>query len=152
MFSAIVAPITFAIIFTAQLLWVWHSVVDFTRDGARYATTHCWQSSHENVVGYMRSNVPMMVDMDQFQTGQAEIDVQYFSRDLESGSLVEFACEGGDCSTECVPDTVTVSIRNYEFRRFVSSLGLPPVPLPDFRTSLPIEGAGCDPEQAACLP
>ena len=30
------------VIFVAEMLWVWHSVVDFTRDGARYAATHCW--------------------------------------------------------------------------------------------------------------
>ena len=59
---------------------------------------------------------------------------------------MDFSCDG-NCSTDCVPDTVTVRIRNYQFPRFMSFLGLPPVPLPDFRTSLPMEGAGCDPEQ-----
>ena len=48
-FAGIILPLTFMIIFTAQLLWVWHSVVDFTRDGARYATTHCWQAGKDNV-------------------------------------------------------------------------------------------------------
>jgi hypothetical protein len=43
-FAALIMPLTGMIIFTAQLLWIWHSVVDFTRDGARYATTHCWNS------------------------------------------------------------------------------------------------------------
>jgi hypothetical protein len=151
-FAALILPITAAIIFTAQLLWVWHSVVDFTRDGARYATTHCWQGTGDNVIGYMRTNVPAMVDMDQFQQGGAEIAVEYFSRNIETGALEPFACEGGECSTECIPDTVTIRVRNYEFRRFMSYLGLPPVPLPDFHTSLPMESAGCDPEQSQCLP
>jgi hypothetical protein len=151
-FAAIIVPLTFGIVFTAQLLWVWHSVVDFTREGARYATTHCWQASRDNVVGHMRTNVPAMVDQDQFQSGQAEIEVQYFARDPETGNLAEFACDGSECSTECIPDAVTVRVRNYEFRRFLSYLGLPPVPLPNFQTSLPMEGAGCDPEQGLCLP
>lgn len=151
-FMGVIMPVTFMIIFTAQLLWIWHSVVDYTRDGARYATTHCWQGSRENVITYMRENVPLMIEMDQFQNGIAEIDVQYYARNAETGLLEEFTCEGGECSTECVPDTVSVRIRNYEFRRFLSFLGLPPIPLPDFHTSLPMEGAGCDPDQGLCLP
>jgi hypothetical protein len=31
-------------------------------------------------------------------------------------------------------------------------LGLPPVALPDFRTTLAMEGAGCNPEEGTCLP
>src|SRR5882757_6926964 len=36
-FATMLLPMTMMIIFTAQLLWVWHSVTDFTRTGARYA-------------------------------------------------------------------------------------------------------------------
>ncbi len=150
-FAGLLMPLTFMIIFTAQLLWVWHSIVDYTRDGARYATTHCWTGSGGNVISYMRSHVPMMVDVDQFRNGQADISVKYFSRDPDTGSLADFNCDG-ECSTACVPDAVTVTINSYQFTRFMSFLGLPPVALPDFRTSLPMEGAGCDPEQNACLP
>lgn len=151
-FSAVILPLIAMIVFTAQLLWVWHSVVDFTRDGARYAVTHCWQGSGGNVVSYMRTNVPAMIDSDQFQQGAADIVVQYFGRNVQTGALEDFSCTGGECSTECVPDTVTVRIQGYEFRRFMSFLGLPPIPLPDFHTSLPMESAGCDPEQGSCLP
>ena len=152
LYAGVILPMTFAIVFAAEMLWVWHSVVDFTRDGARYATTHCWSAGGDNVLQYMRTHVPRMIDMDQFQQGQAELAVQYFSRDPDTGSLVDFACDGGDCSVNCVPDAVTVSVSSYEFRRFVNFLGLPPVPIPDFRSSLPMESAGCDPEQATCLP
>src|SRR5216683_4500576 len=99
-FLVVILPLSFAIIFTAQLLWVWHSVVDFTRDGARYATTHCWQGSGDNVISYMRTHVPLMVDQDQFQQGQANIVVQYFSRDPASGTLTDFSCNGGECSAD----------------------------------------------------
>jgi hypothetical protein len=52
----------------------------------------------------------------------------------------------------CVPDAVTVRVTNYEFRKFMGYLGLPPVSVPDFYTTVPIESAGCDPEQGTCLP
>jgi hypothetical protein len=151
-YGAVLMPVTFGIIFLAQLLWIWHSVVDFTRDGARYASTHCWNGSGQNVVDYMKSHVPLMVDMDQFQAGQAEIVVSYFSRNPDTGQLEEFACDNSECTTGCVPDAVSVIVRGYEFRRFVTYLGLPPVPVPEFRTSLPMESAGCDPATGECLP
>jgi len=151
LYAGVILPLTFAVVFASEMFWVWHSVVDFTRDGARYAASHCWQSGADNVLGYMRTHVPRMIDMDQFQSGSAEISVEYFSRDPDSGTLVEFTCDG-DCSAACVPDAVSVRINNYQFQRFVSFLRLPPVTMPDFRTSMPIESAGCDPEQGTCLP
>jgi hypothetical protein len=150
--AGVLLPLTFALVFTAELLWVWHSVVEFTRDGARYAATHCWMGSGENVMQYMRTHVPPMVDMEQFQNGEAEIEVKYYSRDAESGTLNEFSCEGAECSTLCVPHTLTVRVRNYEFRKFMNYLGLPAVPIPDFQTSQPVESAGCDAEQGTCVP
>lgn len=151
LYAGVILPLTFAVVFASEMFWVWHSVIDFTRDGARYAASHCWQSGADNVLGYMRTHVPRMIDMDQFQSGSAEISVQYFSRDPDSGTLVEFTCDG-DCSAACVPDAVSVRINNYQFQRFVNFLRLPPVTMPDFRTSMPIESAGCDPEQGTCLP
>jgi hypothetical protein len=152
LYSAVMMPLTFALIFTSEMLWVWHTVGEMTRDGARYAATHCWDGSGSNVQTYMRSHVPLVVDMDQFQSGPAEIQVQYFSRNAESGALEEFSCDQGECSVMCVPDVVTVQVTNYTFRRLLSYLGLPGVPLPDFRTTVPVESAGCDPEQGTCLP
>ena len=67
--AGVIIPMTFAIIFVAEMFWVWHSVVDFTRDGARYAATHCWQADGGNVTNYMTTHVPRMIDMDQFQAG-----------------------------------------------------------------------------------
>lgn len=148
--AGVIIPMTFAIIFVAEMFWVWHSVVDFTREGARYAATHCWQGDGGNVVNYMVTHVPRMIDMDQFQ-GAATITVQYYGRDPETGALVDFVCEEGECTTACVPDAVTVSVTNYEFRRFVGYLGLPGVTLPDFRASMAMGSAGCD-ETGNCLP
>lgn len=150
-YLGVILPLTFAVIYTAELLWIWHSAADFTRAGARYAATHCWQAGGQNVLNYMRSNAPLMVDRQQFTDGTAELSVIYYSKDPDTGTLAEFSCDG-DCSTNCVPDTVTVAVRNYEFRYFLSYLGLPPVVMPNFQTSVPIESAGCDPEQGTCLP
>ncbi len=55
LYAGVILPLTFAIIFVAEMLWVWHSVVDFTRDGAQYAATHCWESNGQNVITYMHS-------------------------------------------------------------------------------------------------
>jgi len=151
-YAGVILPVTSMLIFTAQLLWVWGSVADYTRDGARYAATHCWQSSGDNVREYMRTHTPLMLDRDAFATGQVEILVEYFQREPESGELLDYACDGGECSSECIPDTVRVSVSGYEFRHFLSFLGLPPVAMPDFRTTVPMESAGCDPEQGVCLP
>jgi hypothetical protein len=153
-YAGVLMPVTFAIIFTAQALWVWHSVIEFARDGAHYAATHCWQASGDNVRDYMHTHVPFTIDRDVFQNaGDDILQIQYFSRDPDTGSLVDFACDSGECSTLCVPDVVTVRIQGYEYRHaFLTRLGLPSIVIPDFRTTLPIESAGCDPEQGACFP
>ena len=151
-YASVIAPVTFAIVFSAQLLWVWHSAIELTREGARYAATHCWQADGGNVKNYIPANVPVNIDQDQFSgSGTATITVAYYTRDPNSGTLVDFACDG-DCSPACVPDAVTISIDGYEYRRFMSYLGLAPIALPNFTTTLPMEGAGCDPEQGSCSP
>ena len=150
-YGAVLLPLTFALVFTTQLLWIWHGVNDFTREGASYAATHCWTNSAQNVLEFMRTHVPPMVNRDQFQNGPAELSVTYFAKDPDTGQLNPFQCDS-DCSISCIPDTVSVSVSGFEYRTFVTSLGLPPVVIPDFRTSMPMESAGCDPEQGVCLP
>jgi len=151
--AAIIVPMTFGIIFTAEMYWVWHAMVEFTRDGARYAATHCWQGDGQNVISYMQANVPRTVDINQFQSGgSAQINVAYYQRDPNSGQLVAFGGCNIDCSIYCVPDSVTVSITNYTFGRFVNYVKLPAITMPAFPTSMPIESNGCDPEQGTCTP
>ena len=94
---------------------------------------------------------PLENGVGSIQRGSAIVTVTYFSRDPETGDMVDFACDAGECSTGCVPDAVTVSVTNYEFRRFFGALGLPPVTLPDFKTSMAMGSAGCD-ETGNCLP
>jgi Flp pilus assembly protein TadG len=145
LYAGVIFPLLFGTIFVSEMFWVWHSVTEFTRDGARYAATHCWQSGNSNLLAYMQSHVPRMIDMNQFQTGgSAQIVIEYFQRDPETGQLTSFAGCSADCSVTCVPDSVTISVTDYQFGRFVSFLRLPPVVLPAFPTSLPIESNGCD--------
>ncbi len=152
LYAGVMLPLTFMLVFVAEMLWVWHSVVDYTRDGARYAATHCWMADGSNVLTYMTSNVPLMIDMDQFQNGAAGITVQYFQLNAD-GTLTDFANSGcsGDCTTVCIPDSVTVSVTGYQFTRFSGFFKLPAVSLPDFHASVPMGGAGCD-ETGTCNP
>ena len=152
MMTGVLVPLTFGIIYMCQLLWVWNSIVEFTRDGASYAASHCWNSGGQNVIDYMRTHVPGNLSQDQFSTGQADLTINYFARDPASGTLADFVCDAGDCTSGCIPDLVTVHVSTYQFTTFLSYLGIPPVSIPDFSTTVPMDSAGCDPEQGVCLP
>ena len=143
LYAGVALPLTFMIVFVSEMLWIWHSVADFTRDGARYAATHCWASDGGNVLAYMQAHVPPMIDMLQFQTNAAGITVQYWDA---SGQPFD----GSVCGAVCVPDSVTVSVTNYQFLRFSSFFRLPPVTMPPFTTTLPMESAGFD-EAGNCI-
>ena len=151
LYIGVIVPMTFGIIFLSEMLWTWHSVVELTRDVARYASTHCYQGDGANVTAYMQTHVPPMVDQAQFQQGQAMLLIQYYARDPDSGQLTAFTCDS-DCSVNCIPDAVSVGITNYTFGHFLDFLKLQPVAIPPFTTSLPMESTGCDPQQGACLP
>ena len=49
LYSAVILPLTFGIVYVGEMYWVWHSAAEFTREGARYATTHCWQADGETL-------------------------------------------------------------------------------------------------------
>lgn len=149
--AGVIFPTIFGLLYLSEMLWVWHSVADFTRDGANYASTHCWQAAADNVISYMKTHVPLMIDQDQFINGTATIEVNYYSKDPTTGFLVDFSCDT-ECNTQCIPDVVTVRATNYQFTNFVRYLGLPPVTMPDFVSTATIESAGCDPDQDACFP
>jgi hypothetical protein len=153
LYAAVIVPFTFGIIYLAQLLWVWHSMVEFTRDGARYAATHCWESGGENVLQYMYTHVPINVEQAQFSqaNANAQVTIAYSTVDPDSGSLTDFSCDT-DCSVSCVPDVVTVSVENYVYGKFFGFLKLSGVAMPPWPTTVPMEGAGCDSATATCLP
>ena len=150
-FVGVLAPLTFGLIALAQVLWIWHSMVDWTRLGARYAATHCWQPEGANVTGWMKANAPPIPDRQAFTDGTAELVVNYYKKNPESNLFEEYSCDA-ECSAQCVPDSVTVRVRNYQYRGFVGYLGLPPIEMPEFNASMPVESAGCDPEAGTCQP
>src|SRR5262245_59886610 len=84
-YGAVILPLTFMTIFVAEQLGIWHSVSDFTRDGAAYAATHC-ATDGANLVAYMTARVPAMVDQNRFQAGEAPIVVQYFVAGADGAS------------------------------------------------------------------
>jgi hypothetical protein len=136
MYAGVILPLTFMTIFVSQALWVWHGVNEWTRDGARFAATNCYDTDAVNrVTTYMQTHVPPIVDQAQFQTGgSATIQVVYS----------EPACDG------CVPDTVSVSVADYTFGRLAGYLRLPGIPIPPFTTNLPMESAGFRDGSGAC--
>jgi len=148
LYGTVMVPLLFGFIYVAQLLWVWHSIVEFTRDGARYAATHCWEPNGQNVMQYMQANVPANIDQVEFQSGGiAQINVQYSELDPGgSGQLVAFAC-GAD--SVCEPDAVTVSVTGYQFQHYV--LLLKSIAIPPFPTSQAMGSAGYD-QTGTCTP
>jgi hypothetical protein len=149
LFVGVIVPFTFGLYFVADVLWLWHSMVDFTRDGARYATTHCWYSDSSNVLSYMYANVPPNIEQAEFNqpSATATVTVNYYSVDPDSGSLDSFSCDG-DCTIGCIPDVVQVSIQNYTYTNFFTDfLQLSGIAMPAWTYSLPMESAGCDGSQ-----
>src|ERR1700735_532908 len=108
------------------MLWIWHSVVDFTRDGARYAATHCFEGGGTNVIAYMQAHVPPMIDQNQFQLGPATIDISYYQNSGAGAALQPFACDV-ECSVYCEPDVVSVGVSNYQFDRLLNFLKIAPI-------------------------
>ena len=136
MYAGVILPLTFMTFFVAEALWIWHGMVEFTRDGARYAVTHfCGQADGANVLSYMQTHVPPVIDQAQFQAGgTANIQIQYtYGADIDTN-----ACPS------CTPDSVTVSITDYTFGRLAGFLRLPGIAMPPFTTNLPMESAGLD--------
>jgi hypothetical protein len=137
LYAGVILPLTFMTFFVAQALWIWHGMADFTRDGARFAATHCFQADGGNVITYMQTHVPPVIDRAQFQIGgAATVQVQFLDATGQP-----FA--PGDCG-DCVPDGVSVSVTNYTFGRLAAFLGLPGIVMPPFTTNLPMESAGLD--------
>ena len=140
-YGAVILPLTFMTIFVAEQLWIWHSVVEFTRDGASYAATHC-ATDGSNVTGYMLSRVPPMVDQNRFQGEEAVINVAYT---YPEGVAPE------TCGS-CLPDSVSVSVTGYRFLRFAGFLGLSPATMPPFTTTVPMESGGYQDALGSCVP
>jgi Flp pilus assembly pilin Flp len=140
-YGAVAVPLIFGTVFLAQLLWVWHSIAELTRDGARYAATHCYTDQNgSNVIEYMQTHVPPNLQVQQFEAGgSAQMNVSYSSVDAQNG-VTDFACAANSAS--CVPDLVSVSVTNYQFQPY--SVLLRSVTMPGFLATQAIGSAGLD--------
>ena len=147
-----IVPITLGLVAFTELAWTYHALTTVTRQGARYAATHCWQDdAGSNVMSWMQANVPAFPDRTLMAAGGIQIQVSYWMHDPLTRQSIPFSC-GGGCSAECVPDSVTVSIVGYQFNHFFPMLGLPPLQVPPFSTTVEIQSAGGDPETAVSSP
>ena len=150
---AALIPLTFGFLAFAELAWTYHALATLTRQGARYAATHCWQDdAGSNVVDWMEANAPPFLDRPQLQGGEVQIQVNYWTHDLTAHESVPFACDGASCTSECVPDSVTVGISGYQFGHLLPLLGLPPLAVPAFSTTVEIESAGGNSETDVSSP
>src|SRR5438094_9572759 len=103
-----IIPLTFGLLAFTEIGWTYHALAALTRQGARYAATHCLQDeSGSNVMTWMQTNAPAFPDRPLLVSGAIQIQVNYWTHDLETHETVPFSCSGG-CSAESVPDSVTV--------------------------------------------
>src|SRR5438105_2314152 len=77
-----------------------------------------------------------------------QIDVSYWTYNPATHESEAFSCSSS-CSAQCVPDSVTVGISGYQFNHFLTLLGLQPLQVPPFSTTIEIESAGGNPETAS---
>lgn len=148
----VVVPLTLGLIAFAEIAWTYHALATLTRQGARYAANHCWQdSAGSNVITWMQANSPAFPDRPELLSGGIQIQVSYWRHDPETHTSVVFEC-GGGCGSECVPDSVTVSISSYSFNHFLPMLGFQPLQVPPFSTTVEMQSAGGNSETAVSTP
>jgi len=151
--GTVMVPLTFGLMVAAEVAWTYHSLVTLTRQGARYAATHCYQdSAGSNVVNWMQANAPLFIDREQLLSGEAQIQVSYWRHDPDTHETVPFGCAGDSCTAQCVPDSVTVSLSGYRFRHLMTLLGLPPIQAPAFSTTVEMESMGANPDTGVSSP
>ena len=146
LFAVVLVPLTFGLMVVAELAWTYHSLVSLTRQGARYAATHCYlDAAGSNVTTWMRANSPPFIDRQQLG-GTAEIQVSYWMHDLTTDPTnpmtVPFECGGDACTPACQPDSVTVSVSGYQFTHLVTVIGMRPIQVPSFATTVEMQSMG----------
>jgi len=147
-----IVPLTLAFIAFVEVAWTYHALATITRQGARYASTHCWQdSAGSNVVNWLQMNAPAFPDRPQLLNGGIQLLVTYWAHDPSTHQSIPFAC-GDSCSPQCVPDSVTVSVNGYEFSHLLPLLHLAPLRVPSFSTTVEMESVGADPDRSISVP
>ena len=149
----VMLPLIFGVVALADVAWTYHALVTLTRQGARYAATHCFEDdSGSNVVSWMQANSPPFLDRPQLVGGTVQILVNYWSHDVVNQVSNPYSGCVSTCTPACVPDSVTVSISGYQLRHLLPLLGLQPLQVPGFATTVEIQSAGGDPETGIAAP
>jgi hypothetical protein len=87
--------------------------------------------------------------MKQFQNATAQIQVSYFSLDAGANPT---PFDASTCTGSiCLPDSVSVSVQNYQFQLFSGFFKLPPVTMPTFTTTVPMESGGYQDSSGTCV-
>lgn len=145
LFAVVLVPLTFGLMVVSELAWTYHSLASLTRQGARYAATHCYMdSTGSNVTAWMLVNSPPFIDRQQLN-GTAQIQVNYWTHDLTdptNPNMVPFECPGDACTAACQPDSVTISISGYQFSHLVTLIGMQPIAVPGFATTVEMQSMG----------
>ena len=140
--TVVLMPVTFGLVMTTGAVLTWSGMIHLTRTGANYAATHCWQdSTGGNVSSFMQTHLPVMLDAQQLVNGPAVITVEYWSQDRVNHVTTPFEC-ATSCSAECTPDSVTVTIRGYQFNVLTRMVGLQSIAMPEYSTTVQIESSG----------
>ncbi len=140
-----IIPLTLGLLAFTEIAWTYHALATLTRQGARYAATHSYDGG-SNVASWMQNNSPAFPGRSGLLNGEIGIEVRYWTHNPLTNVSEEFNTEG---CTQCVPDSVTVSILPYEFEHFLTQLGLEPLTMPAFSTTVEMQGGGIDPETGA---
>src|ERR1051326_5874590 len=90
----------------------------------------------------MKATSPIFPDRSQLLSGAITIQVNYWTHNLDADESDSFECDGTVACGACVPDSVTVSITGYQFNHFFQTLGLAPLQMPSFSTTVEVESAG----------
>ena len=111
LFGGVVLPLTFMVVFMADAvdLAQRRRLHPLRRALRRHALLDVDAS---NVIAYMKANVPPMVDRISFRTGRPGISIPK----TPTGPRPSTAA----LRRPCVPDTVSVSVTNYQFMRFTA--------------------------------
>ncbi|MSO19457.1 MAG: pilus assembly protein [Acidobacteria bacterium] len=137
-------PLSLGLIAFAELAWTYHSLATLTRQGARYAATHCWvDDAGSNVITWMQNNSPPFLDRPRLSDGGAQIQVAYWTQDFATQESTQFS-GSESCSPGAAPDSVTVSISGYQFGHILPTLGFSPLSVPSFATTVEMESVGAN--------
>src|SRR5262249_40611775 len=108
-------------------------------------------SSGSNVITWMQANAPAFPDRAQLASGGVQIQVSYWTHDPVTRQSVPFTCGGGGAPPRAPPPCTGRRPRTPR-SHFFPTLGLQPLQVPAFSTTVEFQSAGANPETAISTP